>query len=73
MEEISATVNLIVNSIRTKENNRRRKNKRRVLELIDQFEKFDIGSRPETAVALRIWCKHFFLIFNYHCLVYKLS
>ena len=51
MEEMSATVDLIVNSIRTKENNRRRKNKRRVLELIDQFEKFDIGSRPETAVG----------------------
>ena len=51
MEEISATVDLIVNSIRTKENNRRRKNKRRVLELIDQFEKFDIGSRPETAIG----------------------
>ena len=51
MEEISATVDLIVDSIRTKENNRRRKNKRRVLELIDQFEKFDIGSRPERAVG----------------------
>ncbi|XP_063682741.1 uncharacterized protein LOC134817527 [Bolinopsis microptera] len=49
MEEISATVDLIVNSIRTKENNRRRKNRRRVLELIDQFEKFDMGSTPETA------------------------
>ena len=51
MEEISATVNLIVDSIRTKENNRRRKNKRRVLELIDQFEKFDIGSTSERAVG----------------------
>ena len=49
MEEISGTVDLIVNSIKTKENNRRRKNRRRVQTLIDQFEKFGLNSTSDEA------------------------
>ena len=48
MDEISGTVDLIVNSIKTKENNRRRKNRRRVKTLINQFEKFSFTSDRAT-------------------------
>ena len=42
MDEITKTVDQIVTSTRSKENNRRRKNKHRVKTLIDQFNEFDL-------------------------------
>ena len=61
MDEITKTVDQIVTSTRSKENNRRRKNKHRVKTLIDQFNEFDLVISTTNEAKGKDWMQIFAL------------